>query len=64
MRFLMRNFKICTAMPKWKFKENVSDNNGTLFSYVDLPSVLCTLWRYGESLIPDDEKHAFNGQSC
>ena len=27
------------------------DNNGTIFNYVDLPSIVCTYWKYGESLI-------------
>ena len=39
--------KICTAMTKWNFQENVSGNNGTLFSYVDLPSISYTMELWG-----------------
>ena len=30
-------------------KKTLLGNNSTLFSYVDLPSILCTQWKYGES---------------
>ena len=29
--------------------ENVSGNNSTLLSYMDLPWIICKYWKYGES---------------
>ena len=49
MRFLMRNcLKYAQQCQNGIFLENVSGNNGTLISYVDLPSIFCTEWKYGE----------------
>ena len=36
----------------------MSGNNGTLFSYVDLPTILSTHGSIGNPIIPDTEKNA------
>ena len=45
-------------MPKWNFCENVSGNNGTLTSYMDLPLYTMYTLKYGDSIITDADKHA------
>ena len=41
-----------------EFLGNASGNNGTLFSYVDLPLIFTHIESMGNPLIPDAEKHA------
>ena len=58
MRFPMINcLKYAQQCQNGIFKKKLG-NNGTLFMYLDLPSILCKYWKYGESpVIPDAEKH-------
>ena len=45
-------------MPEWNFLENVSGNNGTLTSYMDLTLYTMYTLKYGDSLITESDKHA------
>ena len=49
MRFPMINCLKYAQQWQNGFLRKCVGNNGTLFSYVDLPLVFCTQWKYGES---------------
>ena len=63
MRFLMRNcIKYAQQCQNGIFYKNVSVNNGTLTSYMDLPLYIMYTLKYRDSLTTDADKHAL--QPC